>query len=76
MAAGKLFHVEQFGANGKPLENFVASGFVLFGLQLRKIMAICALLQRMGILGVERENSLEFRALGSFGAASGANRDS
>jgi hypothetical protein len=56
IAAGKLFHVEQFGANGTGLENFVASGFVLWSLQLRKIMAICALLQRMGIFGGEREN--------------------
>jgi hypothetical protein len=47
----KLFHVEQFAANGKLMENFVATGFVLLKLQLPEIMPICALLQRMGILG-------------------------
>jgi len=75
-AAGKLFHVEQFGVNGKALENFVASGFVLFGLQLRKIMAICALLQRMGIFGGEREISCKFRSFGGFGGIFCANQDS
>ena len=28
---------------------FVVSGFILWHIQLRKIMAFCALLQRMGI---------------------------
>jgi len=74
--AGKLFHVEQFGVNGTGLENFVVSGFVLWSLQLRKIMAICALLQRMGIFGAERENSRKFRAPGDFGSAFGANFNS
>jgi hypothetical protein len=53
---GKLFHVEQFWVNGKALEIFVVSGFDLLRMHLRKIMAVCALLQRMGILGAEREN--------------------
>jgi hypothetical protein len=48
--------VEQFGPNGKPLEKFVANGCVLCDLQLRRIMPICALLQRMGIFSAEREN--------------------
>jgi hypothetical protein len=55
--------VEQFRANGKPLENFVASGCVLYDLQLRGIMPICALLQRMGIFRRERE---KFRAKRDF----------
>jgi hypothetical protein len=43
--------VEQFEANGKAMENFVASGFVLCRMQLPEIMVFCALLQRMGIFG-------------------------
>jgi len=58
------------------LENFVVSGFVLLSLQLRKIMAICALLQRMGIFGGEREISRKFRAPERYGATSGATPDS
>jgi hypothetical protein len=38
------------------LASFVASSFVILSLQLRKIMPICALLQRMGIFGAERIN--------------------
>jgi len=72
----KLFHVEQFGANGTGLENFVVSGFVLWSLQLRKIMAICALLQRMGIFGAEREISRKFSGRGVFGTSCGVNPDS
>jgi len=71
-----LFHVEQFGANGKALENFVATGCVFMRLQLRKIMAICALLQRMGIFGGEREFSRKFCGPGGFGATASANPDS
>jgi len=44
------------------LASFVASGFVFWQIQLRKIMAFCALLQRMGIFGGEREKSLNFRS--------------
>ena len=42
---------------GTALASFVVSGFVLLRMQLRKIMPICALLQRMGIFRGERENS-------------------
>jgi hypothetical protein len=38
------------------LARHVGSGCVLFDMQLRKIMGFCALLQRMGIFGGEREN--------------------
>jgi len=38
------------------LASFVVSSFVFFGMQLRIIMGFCALLQRMGIFGAEREN--------------------
>jgi hypothetical protein len=38
------------------LARFVASSCVFFGLQLRKINPICALLQRMGIFRVEQKN--------------------
>jgi hypothetical protein len=62
-AWGELFHVEQFWVNGKALEIFVVSGFVLLRMHLRKIMPICALLQRMGIFGVERKNCFANREL-------------
>ena len=39
------------------LARHVASYFVLFDIQLRKIMAFCALLQRMGIFRDVREKS-------------------
>jgi hypothetical protein len=45
-----------FWRTGTALASFVASSFVFLYIQLRKIMAICALLQRMGILGAERKN--------------------
>jgi hypothetical protein len=48
----KLFHVEQFRVNGTALENFVASGFVLFGMHLRKIMPKCASCSEWGFLAV------------------------
>jgi hypothetical protein len=38
------------------LASFVASHFVLWQIQLRKITPVCALVQRMGILGAELEN--------------------
>jgi hypothetical protein len=41
---------------GTGLARFVVSGFILLGMRLRKIMGFCALLQRMGIFGAEREN--------------------
>jgi len=54
---------------------FVASGFVFWSLQLRKIGAICALLQRMGIFGAGWEFFLIF-SQDNFGAVFGANPDS
>jgi len=45
-----LFHVEQFRVNGRALENFVVSGFVLFGMHLRKIMPKCASCSEWGFL--------------------------
>jgi hypothetical protein len=45
------------------LASFVVSGFVLLRMQLRKIRPICALLQRMGIFGAERENCFADREL-------------
>jgi hypothetical protein len=41
---------------GTSLASFVASGFILWRIQLRKIMAVCALLQRMGIFRCGAEN--------------------
>ena len=43
---------------GTALASFVVSGFVLLRMQLRKIMPVYALLQRMGIFRGEREKSL------------------
>ena len=50
---------------GTALASFVVSGFVLLRMQLRKIMPVCALLQRMGIFRVERKNLL--RTAGALG---------
>jgi hypothetical protein len=44
--------VEQFRVNGAALENFVASGFVLFGIQLRVFMPKCASCSEWGFLAV------------------------
>jgi hypothetical protein len=41
---------------GTTLARFVVTGFVLYGMPLRRIMPVCALLQRMGIFGGEQEN--------------------
>jgi hypothetical protein len=40
---------------GRALASFVVSGFVLLRMPLRKIMPVCAVLQRMGIFRAERE---------------------
>ena len=45
---------------GMALASFVVSGFVLLRMPLRKIMPVCALLQRMGIFRAEREKSQNF----------------
>ena len=47
-----------FGRTVTALARFVASLFIFLRLQLRKIMAVCALLQRMEIFRGEREKSL------------------
>jgi hypothetical protein len=52
--------VEQFEANGKAMENFVASGFVLCRMQLPEIMVFCALLQRMGNFARGAEKAATF----------------
>ena len=40
---------------GTALARFVVTGFVLYRMQLRRIMPVYALLQRMGIFGGEQE---------------------
>ena len=47
------------------MASFVASNCVFLRLQLRKIMPVYALLQRMEIFGAERENPENFAAQGA-----------
>ena len=53
-----MFHVEQFGANGNGFGEVCCKSLIPLRIHLRKIMAICALLQRMGIFRVERRKLL------------------
>jgi len=55
---GELFHVEQFGANGNGFGEGGCKSLILLRILLRKIMAICAFLQRMGSFDVERRKLL------------------
>jgi len=49
---------------GTALASFVASGCIFLKMQLREIMPVCALLQRMAILAFERKNH---EKIGEFG---------
>jgi hypothetical protein len=47
--SSRLFHVEQFRANGNGFGEVCCKSLILLRIHLRKIMGFCALLQRMGI---------------------------